>query len=46
MVKNKWNRILICEDDIEPNRKINEVFKEGIKEIMKDGYKNLYKGLP
>jgi GR25 family glycosyltransferase involved in LPS biosynthesis len=36
MVKRKWKRILICEDDIEPTRNVNEIFKKGIKELEEE----------
>ena len=35
-VKNKWKHMLICEDDIELGRKIEDKFKKGIKELPKD----------
>ena len=34
-VKNKWNRILICEDDIELSRNFEKKFEQGIKDLPK-----------
>ena len=44
MVKQKWERILICEDDIELTRNLEKKFKQGIKEIGKKNWDLLYLG--
>jgi GR25 family glycosyltransferase involved in LPS biosynthesis len=44
MVKNKWKRILICEDDIILNRNITEKFKQGVKELGTKRWDVLYLG--
>jgi GR25 family glycosyltransferase involved in LPS biosynthesis len=44
MVKEKWDRILICEDDIELVNGINAKFTEGIKEIGDYKWDILYLG--
>lgn len=44
MVKNRWKRILICEDDIYFSRNFLDKFKEGIKEIENKKYDLLYLG--
>ena len=42
-VKNGWKRMLICEDDIELGRKMQEKFKKGIKQLP-DTWDLLYLG--
>ena len=44
MIKNKWPRILICEDDIELNRNIISAFKRVLPELDKIDYDALYLG--
>lgn len=44
MVKRKWQHILICEDDIELTRGMENTFKKGIKEIGKTKWDMLYLG--
>lgn len=44
MVKRKWNRILICEDDIEIQRNFKKKFMQGLKEIGKTDWDVLYLG--
>jgi GR25 family glycosyltransferase involved in LPS biosynthesis len=39
MVKENWDYILICEDDIELTRNLENKFKQGIKEINEKNYK-------
>ena len=39
MVKENWEYILICEDDIELTRNLENKFKQGIKEINEKNYK-------
>ncbi len=34
-IKNKWENMLICEDDIVLNKNLNDVLKDGIKELKK-----------
>jgi GR25 family glycosyltransferase involved in LPS biosynthesis len=43
-VRNKWPRILICEDDIYLNRNILKNFKQGIDEIGRKKWDVLYLG--
>ena len=44
MVKKKWKRILICEDDIELPRNFDKRFKQGIKELGNKKWDILYLG--
>lgn len=44
MVKRKWKRILICEDDIEIQRNFKKRFMQGIKEIGNTKWDVLYLG--
>jgi GR25 family glycosyltransferase involved in LPS biosynthesis len=44
MVRNKWERILICEDDINIRRKFLERFKNGINDIKNIKWDLLYLG--
>ena len=44
MVKNKWKKVLICEDDIELTRNIENKFKEGVKELGNTRWDLLYLG--
>ena len=44
MVRRKWDRILICEDDIELTRGLEKKFKQGIKEIGNKKWDLLYLG--
>jgi GR25 family glycosyltransferase involved in LPS biosynthesis len=44
MVKNKWKRMLICEDDIYLNKNIIETFKKGVKELGRKRWDVLYLG--
>lgn len=44
MVRKKWKRILICEDDIELGREFEKKFSQGIKEIGKQKWDLLYLG--
>lgn len=44
MVKRKWKRVLICEDDIELSRNLEKKFKQGIKEIGDKNWDLLYLG--
>jgi len=44
MVKQKWNHILICEDDINITRNFEEKFSKGIKEIGNAKWDVLYLG--
>jgi GR25 family glycosyltransferase involved in LPS biosynthesis len=43
-VRNKWSRILICEDDIKLNKNIMNQLKQGIKEIGRKRWDVLYLG--
>ena len=43
-VKNNWKHMLICEDDVELTRNIEEKFKRGIKEIGSAKWDVLYLG--
>jgi GR25 family glycosyltransferase involved in LPS biosynthesis len=43
-VRNKWPRMLICEDDIYLNKNIMKDFKQGIKEIGNKRWDVLYLG--
>jgi GR25 family glycosyltransferase involved in LPS biosynthesis len=44
MVKHKWPRILICEDDIEFTKDMNKKFSQGIKEIKNINWDLIYLG--
>jgi len=44
MVKENWENILICEDDIELTRSFEEKFKQGLKEIGDYNWDILYLG--
>lgn len=44
MVKKKWKRVLICEDDIELGRNIENRFRVGVKELGKTRWDLLYLG--
>jgi GR25 family glycosyltransferase involved in LPS biosynthesis len=44
MVKERWDHILICEDDIELTRGFEQKFKQGIKEIGNNNWDILYLG--
>jgi len=44
MVKKKWKRILICEDDIILGKNLEDRFKQGIKEIGNKRWDLLYLG--
>lgn len=44
MVKHKWKRMLICEDDIHLTPKIEMKFKQGIKELGSKRWDLLYLG--
>lgn len=44
MVKEKWKRILICEDDIELTKNFTTEFKKGIKELGSRRWDLLYLG--
>ena len=44
MVKNKWERVLICEDDVELTRDLNKTFKRGVNEIGNYKWDLLYLG--
>lgn len=39
-VRNKWPRIMICEDDIELTRNVADSFKKGLNEIKGTKYEN------
>ena len=43
-VKNKWKRILICEDDVILDRKIIKRFQEGVDELGDEEWDLLYLG--
>jgi GR25 family glycosyltransferase involved in LPS biosynthesis len=45
MVRNKWQRILICEDDIELTPDMKKRFKKGIAEIGSTKWDTLYLGI-
>jgi len=42
MVKNKWERVLICEDDIELAKNLETKFKQVVKELGDTSYDLLY----
>jgi len=44
MVKEKWEHMLICEDDVVLSRNLDEKFKEGIKELGNKKWDLLYLG--
>ena len=44
MVKRKWKHVLICEDDVELTKNLEEKFKQGIKELGKRRWDVLYLG--
>ena len=44
MVKKKWKRVLICEDDIVLSRNLDSKFKQGVKELGKTRWDVLYLG--
>ena len=44
MVKQKWEHILICEDDVVLSRNLEEKFKQGIKELGNKKWDLLYLG--
>jgi len=43
-VKNKWKHMLICEDDIELTRNVEEKFNQGIRELKDKPWDLLYLG--